>query len=346
VTNLRLVYVHRYRDRHGKLRYYFRRRGYRQVPLVGAPGSPEFMIAYHAALNGDAIPKSAGHGTGTIGTLVTDFFRSAEFSNLRLSSKKTYKLILDGLRENHGHRLVHDLPASKARKIIEEIGANRPGMANLTRAVLRRIMEYAIEVGLRHDNPFTKVPKYRLGTHHTWSDDEISTFERRWSLGTRERLAFSLLLFTGQRGSDVVKMRRSDIKNGAIRVVQQKTAMNEDDEMLIPIHPSLDRAIRAWAPKGVSLIGDEKGRPVSRQTLTRLIRLAVKGAGLPPHCVAHGLRKAALRRLAEHGSTTKEISAVSGHRTLTEIERYTRRADQARLSNAAISRLPDNEHEE
>jgi integrase len=53
------------------------------------------------------------------------------------------------------------------------------------------------------------------------------------------------------------------------------------------------------------------------------------------------LRKAALRRLAEHGSTTKEIAAVSGHRSLSEIERYTARADQAGLAKAAIAKLPD-----
>jgi integrase len=53
------------------------------------------------------------------------------------------------------------------------------------------------------------------------------------------------------------------------------------------------------------------------------------------------LRKASLRRLAEHGSSTKQIAAVSGHRSLNEIERYTARADQARLAQAAVAKLPD-----
>jgi predicted transcriptional regulator len=54
--------------------------------------------------------------------------------------------------------------------------------------------------------------------------------------------------------------------------------------------------------------------------------------------------KAALRRLAEHGSTTKEIAAVSGHRSLSEIERYTAKADQAGLADSAIGKLPDAEN--
>ena len=76
-------------------------------------------------------------------------------------------------------------------------------------------------------------------------------------------------------------------------------------------------------------------------TLSVLIAVAAKAAGLPAECVAHGLRKAALRRLAEHGATSKEMQAVSGHKTLAEIERYTRQADQRRLAKAAIGTLPD-----
>ena len=224
MTRLQLKYVHEYRDRHGRLRRYVRKLGVKRVPLPGLPGSPEFMEAYRAALNGAPPRHYANHATGTMGHLVIDFFRSTEFANLKSSSQKTYKSILDNLREVHGHRLIRDLEAPKARKLIEDIGFYCPAMANLTRAVFRRLMEYAIELGLRPDNPFSKVPKYRLGTHHTWTDDEISLFEKRWPIGTRERLAFALLLYTAQRAGDVVKMRRSDIKDGMIRVVQQKTA--------------------------------------------------------------------------------------------------------------------------
>jgi integrase len=99
--------------------------------------------------------------------------------------------------------------------------------------------------------------------------------------------------------------------------------------------------LKAGLANGFCLIGDLHGRPLRRATLTRLIGAAAKRAGLPPTCVAHGLRKAALRRLAEYGSTTKEIAAVSGHRTLTEIERYTAQAEQGRLSKSAIDKLPD-----
>ena len=48
----RLPYVQEYRDRHGKIRRYFRRSGSRRIPLPGRPGSQEFMTAYNAAQAG------------------------------------------------------------------------------------------------------------------------------------------------------------------------------------------------------------------------------------------------------------------------------------------------------
>ena len=137
-------------------------------------------------------------------------------------------------------------------------------------------------------------------------------------------------------------MVRSDIVGGQIRVAQDKARKGTTNELMIPIHPALARALKAGPVVGMQhIIADARGRPL--KGLTELIEAAVKRAGIPPRCVAHGLRKAALRRLAEHGSTTKEIAAVSGHRSLLEIERYTARADQARLAQSAVAKLPDDE---
>jgi integrase len=68
---------------------------------------------------------------------------------------------------------------------------------------------------------------------------------------------------------------------------------------------------------------------------------AAANAALPRECTACGLRKALQRLLSEHGASTKDLQAVSGHASITETERYTQAADQARLARAAIMRLPD-----
>jgi integrase len=337
MTVFRLRYVKRYRDRNGHIRHYFRRKGRSDTALPGAPGSSEFMEAYQRALGTIPTAHPSRHGAGSLGQLVTDYYRSAEFANLKPQSRKAYRWVLGGLVEKHGRRLVADMPRDKARKIIEGIGVTRPGMANMMRAVLRRLLAFAVAEGWRNDNPMTGIKGYRLGTQHTWTEAELTAYEQRWPLGTRERLAYALLLYTGQRGGDVVRMRRGDIVKGAVHVRQEKTGK----DLIIPVHPILVRALKAGPTNGLYLIGDQYGRKITRDGLTRLIRGAVKAAGLPPECKAHGLRKAALRRLAELGKSSRELAAVSGHQSLKEVERYTAAADQERLARAAIGSLPD-----
>jgi len=55
-----------------------------------------------------------------------------------------------------------------------------------------------------------------------------------------------------------------------------------------------------------------------------------------PHCSAHGLRKAAARRLAEAGCSNQQIKAITGHKTDKEVARYTAAADQIRLAEQAM----------
>ena len=230
MTKIRLPFIHEYGDRHGKLRRYVRRPGSRRVALPGPPGSPQFMQVYQDAMTGPLVRPRAPKA-GTLAALAAEFFGSTEFANLQPSSQATYRLTLGPILAHDGHRLVRDLPIDKARKIVQEIGASRPAMANLTRAVLRRLFSFAMTIGQRRDNPFDAVPKYKIGTHHTWTDEQLAAYEGCWPLGTRERLAFDLLLYSAQRVGDVVRMQRSDIRNGVITIVQQKTGV----EVFVPI---------------------------------------------------------------------------------------------------------------
>src|SRR5262249_35077594 len=157
MTKIRLPYIHEYRDRHGRPRRYVRRPGSRRVALPGLPGSPEFMQVYQDAMTGPLVRPRAPKA-GTLGALAAEFFGSTEFANLRPSSQATYRLALSPVLAMDGHRLVRDLPADKARKIIQEIGAKRPAMANLTRAVLQRLFSFAMAIGERRGKPIYPLP--------------------------------------------------------------------------------------------------------------------------------------------------------------------------------------------
>lgn len=335
VAILKLKYVNEYRDRTGKLRRYFRK-GSVRGPLPGEPGAVEFMQAYQGFLAGRPVEITHSGATGSFGRLITDYYGSRPFLNLKPSSRQIYRYVLEPLAKAHGHRAVAALTHKAAGKIIADIGAQKPGMANLTKSVLQKLMKYAIKTGWRDDNPIIGIEAFRRGTHHTWTEGELKAFEARWPLGTRQRLAYALLLYTGQRVGDVAKMSRADIVGRELHVIQQKTGA----ELYLPIVLDLERAMKAYPAKGLTLIGREDGKPMTRPALSHLMRDAIKAAGLPAKCVSHGLRKAAMRRLAEGGKSTNQIASVSGHKTLREVERYTAAADQRRLAKDAMG-LPN-----
>jgi integrase len=153
----------------------------------------------------------------------------------------------------------------------------------------------------------------------------------------KQRLAFDLLLYTGQRGSDVARMARP-AAGEKIRVVQQKTGA----PLTITVHPQLRRSLEACPSGHLAAIVTAHGAPFSIKGFGQFMSNAIREAGLPPYCKAHGLRKAAARRLAEAGCSAHEIMAVTGHKTLSEVERYTRAAEQERLNAAAMAKQLEN----
>lgn len=46
-----------------------------------------------------------------------------------------------------------------------------------------------------------------------------------------------------------------------------------------------------------------------------------------------------MRRLAENDATANQIASVSGHKTLKEVERYTKAADQKKMARAAMGKV-------
>ncbi|MHC2163088.1 integrase [Bradyrhizobium ottawaense] len=335
VAKIKLKYVNEYIDRTGKLRRYFRKNGKQLGPLNGEPGSEEFMTAYAAYLAKKSPAVVRNMNKDSLAKLIVDYYGSRYFTDLKPSSRQLYKYALEPLSKAHGHRCAITMTAEHAETIINRIGAERPGMGNLTRAVLRRVFQFAIKAKRRKDNPMLGIDPFKVGEHHTWTDAELRQYEAKWRLGTRQRLAYALLLYTGQRVGDVADMTRADVADGAIHVVQEKTGAR----VWIEIHPELHKAMKACPAKGLSLIGDAAGRPLKRPALSALIREARKAAELPSRCVAHGLRKAAMRRLAEAGATANQIAAVSGHKTLKEVERYTKAADQRKMAKQAMDKL-------
>lgn len=336
MARIRLKYVHEFIDRHGTVRRYFRKNG-RRIALPGLPGSREFMEAYQEALDGAAKPRAdigaARTTAGTVSALIAAFYLSAGYKQLAAITQKTYRNRLERFREPHGDKRWAHIQTAHIRKLIDEV-AERPGVANELLKTVRILARFAVERGYRADDPThgLKTLKVKSEGFTTWSEDDIAKFEAHFDLGTRQRLALALMLYTGQRRGDAVRMGRKHVRDGVLSIIQSKTGTQVD----IPMHPDLTAAI-ATGPVGLShFLVTDYGKPFTANGFGNWFRDAVEDAGLPKGLSAHGLRKAACRRLAEAGCSTHEIMAISGHKSLQEVERYTRAANRERMAQTAM----------
>ena len=331
-------------DRHGKRRVRGRRNGLTYY-FKSNLGTEEWELEYQRWKAGDVPQREIGAQRtkpGSISALVAKFYRSAEWANLSDTTKNTYRGIIERFRTEHGDKPVAQLERRHVRDILAK-KAETPAAANNLLRMIRRLMRFAIDEEWRRVDPTAGIRSIRTGSEgfHTWTEEEISAFEKQWPVGTRERLAFSLLLHTSQRRGDVIRMGRQHIRDGKLRVEQQKTGVS----LTIPIHPELQNALDQYRSDHLPFLTTARGEPFTAAGFGNWFRKACDAAGLPKGCSAHGLRKAACRRLAEAGCSANTIASISGHSTLKEVSRYTKAADQELLAEAAIRAIagPDGE---
>jgi integrase len=305
------------------------------------------MSAYEEAMSGETNPPAEiGVGRtapGTFDALIVRFYSSTVFASWSPATQRARRNILErfraatmpGARLNNGRCRVAHLQAKHVDQMIAAKAAT-PSAAAALRKVLRVLMRFAVSERLRRDDPTEGVGMLPRSSkrpgHATWGEDHIAAFEAHHAVGSRPRLALALLLYTAQRRGDVVRMGRQHLKGAAIKVRQEKTGA----ELEIPLHPELRAIINATPRGNLTFLMTEFGKPFTAAGFGNIFREWCNDAGIPAGYTAHGLRKAACRRLAEAGCSAKQIQAISGHVTLSEVQRYTVAADQKSLAQSAM----------
>lgn len=336
-------YVQSFVDRHGKRRLYLRRPGFKKLPLPGPLWSPAFMQAYEAALGQErAAVGSARTKVGTFNALIVEYYASVNYTGLAASTQTVYRRVIENFRREYGAAPVVDLQREHVRAMVEHKAKAGPAAANDLLKKLKMLCRFAVERNYRADDPTNLVRRARTkkGGHRTWSEADIERFRGTHALGADVRLALELLLGTGQRRSDVVRMGRQHLRGGMITVRQQKT----DQQLDIPLHPELASAIAAAPVDRMTFLVGRRGKPYTPDGFGHWFNKACKAAGLEVGLSAHGLRKAMCTRLAEAGCSTLQIMSISGHRNIREVETYVVAANQKRLASAAMDRLEVSNH--
>jgi integrase len=345
-------YVRAFTDNRGKRRHYFRRKGFAEVALP-SPWEPDFLEAYHEAASSQGpVGKTHTPSSGTLGALIVAYLGSNDYQSLATTTKKTYRLRLDVLRRDAGTDRVADFRPEHLRGMIAKRTKERgPEAGNNLRRMLRLLFKLAVARNMRKDDPAAAIEKNKptkgsKDGHRAWTEADIEAFIAKHPLITRANLALSLLLYTGQRRSDVVKLGPKNIKGTydpkdfagrKLTFVQQKTGA----ALTMPVHPVLAEAlaqanIPADAP---AFLLTKDGEPFSAEGFTNYFTRRAREAGIEGQASPHGLRKAAARRLAEAGCSVNVIASITGHASLKEVQRYTQAADQERLADIAMQAI-------
>jgi integrase len=351
-------YVQGFIDRHGKPRFYFRRLGFRQVPLPGLPWSPEFMEGYQRAL--DARPQPIGSDRvipRSIRALAIAYYDSAAFKALKPITKGVYRNIIerfcrdaDKNGQPYGDKSAVTMKAHNVEQLME-MRADQPDSANGLRKVLREMMKVAVKLEWRDNDPtlgIKKIKPKKQGGFHRWTDAEVAQFEQRHAVGSKARLAMALGLYTGQARQDAILMGEQHITREydpeqdrdveILNWVRKKTEDKTGLELAIPVHPELRRIIDATPSKHLTFIVTELGAPFTAAGFGNWFRERCNETGLA-HCSFHGLRKAAATRLIDAGCDVVEAAAITGHASLKELQRYIETRDRKRAARRAMHKL-------
>ncbi|MCU0909777.1 MAG: tyrosine-type recombinase/integrase [Rhodobacteraceae bacterium] len=296
---------------------------------------PEFLAAYARATSGAVIPRRIG--AGTIAAAAALAAGSARFKMLAPAYRRAMRAEFDAILEQADDALIADLRPADIRDDLRPLA---PHAARKRRKAWRMICAAAIEAQLIAEDPSATVKPPappRTDGHEPWSPDEVERFRARWPVGTQQRAMMELMHWTGARISDAVRLGPGMVDgDGVLTFRQGKTGGQSYVPWTCPLPPyaagmAADRAAMHAAlgaiPRHMTFLSTAHGKSRSTKAAASYLSQAAQAAGLTDR-TGHGLRKARAIALAESGATTHQIGAWTGHATLAEIERYTRKASR------------------
>lgn len=361
-----LKHVYEDWDRHGNVRYYFwRGRGHRKVRIRESPGTKAFRDAYDAAAASDTLKREptpeqaaghADHSTITLpkpgtfrGMCARYMAECAEYLQLGDRTRRVRRQILEHMwaepLKPGATKTFADMPIERfdlaAAYVLRDRKALLPEAANGRIKALRQVLAWATQpnVALAKGNVARDVPyfKGKGDGFHTWTIDEVRRFAKRHPIGTKPHLALGLLLFTGVRRSDVVKLGRQMRREGWLHFTEFKGRERKPKIRQLPLLPVLDRIIAASNLGNMTFLVNEFDRPFSAEGFGNWFRERCIEADVPGR--AHGLRKAGATIAAENGASEHMLMSIYGWESPKQAALYTKKARRKKLAQAGMQYL-------
>lgn len=318
----------------GRVYYYFAKhrstnKAAGRVRLPDNPTSAEFWSAYAELMQ---LPAPPPRRTDLVQDLAKAWQASPEWAQMSERTRQEWTRLVRVIVHGWGDLPVANIKPQHVLGFRDQFAAT-PAKANNLMRVLRSMLAWSVPRGWRNDIPFDGVGLLKGGDGYApWPWDVIE--EAKTTLRTDLWWAVALALYTGQRLSDVLKMRWNAINPaGLLAVKQGKTGK----ELLIPLHRDLKAVLDQIPRKALTILTSGNGTPWNPdgngfQTAWAKHRPAIVAErGL----VFHGLRKSAVVTLLEAGCTDAEVAAITGQ-SRAMVEHYARLVNQEKLARSAI----------
>jgi integrase len=327
-------HLHRQVSRHGKTVWYVRIGKGPRTRIKAAFGTPEFDAEYQTAISMRSRSASSAPAE-TLAWLIERYRETPAWLNLSLATRQQRETILSHIIKSAGRE-----PYTRITRATIVAGRDRrhgtPAQARHFLETTRGLFRWAADAQLVKINPTAGVAdpaRPKNAGIPVWAEEEVAAYELRWPIGTRQRVWLDVLLYTGLRRGDAVKVGRQHVRNGIATIKTEKT----DTEVTLPILPVLAKTLHAGPCGDLTFIVGANGHPLDKRSFGNQFRKACRAAGV--NRSAHGLRKVAATRAANAGATVAELEAIFGWSGGRMASLYTRAADRRRLAHRAMHKL-------
>jgi len=144
-----------------------------------------------------------------------------------------------------------------------------------------------------------------------------------------------VLLYTGLRRGDAVRIGKQHVRNGIATLRTEKGG--EVIEVTLPILPVLQQTLDAGPTGDLTWVCGQGGRPLVKESFGNDFSEAARAAGVRKS--AHGVRKIAATTAANNGATVAQLEAIFGWQGGRMASLYTKAADRRRLALEAMTKL-------
>lgn len=347
-------------DRHGKTRWRLRRRGHKDVMLPGEPNSREFNAAYERAimgLSGQVVPMPGSATPKSMNAAYRLLKEQDEWLALDVKSRTRYQQTIEriitiplGGKATLGDGPIEDLKRTHVKTILSRF-RETPHMERIVLICLRKLIMVAIdEEWIEVDPTYNMKRSPKTNGHRAWPLNIMRKYESYWPIGSKERTAYALALWLGNRVSDVARLRWSDmitkqyLEGSKVRSIEgfeftQFKGRKNGKTIFLPMTPMLRTELAPLSRETETVLISSIGQPYRDSTLSGRMAEWCKDAGIEPGYTMHGLRKALGVKLAEADASTRQLMEALGHSSIAYAELYSREASQVRLAVQAMDKV-------